>query len=91
MALKILRFETTPNPNALKCILDGAISDRPRSFLNEAAAQEDGLASQLFAIDGVNNLLMNTDWMTVGKTPEADWKLIKKEVRRVLAGSEAPA
>jgi hypothetical protein len=85
MPFQITQFETTPNPNALKCWLDRPISDRPRSFLNSEMAGEDPIAAALFAKAGVTNVYFNGDWMTINKLPDAAWPSIKSRVRQVLA------
>ena len=41
MPFTITEFESTPNPNAVKCWLDRPISEGPRSFLNAQMAQGD--------------------------------------------------
>jgi hypothetical protein len=84
MPFSVLSFEPTPNPNALKCILDRPISPGPRSFLNSGAAEADPLARALFAVDGVSCILMNGGWMTVNKRPEAPWSAVKPGIKRVL-------
>lgn len=88
MALTVTKFETTPNPNALKCVTDRPPSDRPRSYFNAEQAQDDALARDLFAIEGVTNVLIHQLFITVNKSPEADWGPIKKAVKKVLAGVE---
>ena len=88
MAFTVLSFEPTPNPNALKCILDRPISSGPRSFLDAAAAEADPVARALFSVEGVACLLMNGGWMTVNKRPEAAWPPIKAGVKRVLREAE---
>ncbi|MEO1584350.1 MAG: NifU N-terminal domain-containing protein [Planctomycetota bacterium] len=81
---RVLRYETTPNPDALKLILDAPVSDRPRSFLNEADAGDDPIAGPIFAAGGLRAVLINGDWVTVNKQPGADWKAIKPVCERVL-------
>ena len=87
MPYTVRAFQPTPNPSALKCVLDRAITKAPRSYFNasEAAAASDDLATRLFAIPHVTNLLINNDWITVSKSPEADWKPIRAAVEQVLA------
>lgn len=85
MTWTVREYEETPNPNALKCWLNRPISDQPRSFLNAAMAADDPIARALFAEAGVVCILMNGDWMTVNKPPEADWRAIKKKVQDVLS------
>jgi len=82
--MKILRFESTPNPNAVKCILDRTLSDRPRSFLNAHAASEDQLATEIFALGGVRNILINGDWISVNKLDDADWNRLKPALKRLI-------
>lgn len=85
MPYTVTSFEPTPNPNAVKCLLDRPASDRPRSFRCAEEAADDPIAAELFRIEGVNNVLINGDWISVGKTPESDWRKVKDGVARVLA------
>jgi hypothetical protein len=84
MGYVVTEFESTPNPNAVKCWLDRPISDRPRSFLNAQMAAQDPIAAALFKEAGVVNVLFNGDWVTVNKSAQADWNTIKARVKRVL-------
>ena len=88
MPYQVIEFESTPNPNAMKCWLDRPISDGPRSFFNSQAAETDPIAHALFSQAGVTNLLFNGDWLTVNKPAEAEWAAMKTKVKRVL--KEAP-
>ncbi len=85
MGYDIVQFESTPNPNAVKIWLDQPISDRPRSFLNAEMASEDPIARDLFEQAGIVTALFNGQWLSVNKSPEADWPTVKKNVRAVLA------
>jgi hypothetical protein len=92
MPVKVLRYEPTPNPNALKCVLSGKIADGSRPFRSaEAAAGEGGdpLAAMIFAIDGVTGLLLLNDWITVNKRPDVAWPSIKKALEKALAAHTA--
>tara|TARA_Y100001933_G_C18870837_1_gene509887 strand:+ start:395 stop:679 length:285 start_codon:yes stop_codon:yes gene_type:complete len=85
--MRLVGFETTPNPNAMKCVIEGTDPASPvRSYFNAAQAQEagDGLACALFAIPGVTNVLVHTAFVTVGKAPDAKWAPIRRSVRAVL-------
>ena len=82
---KITEFESTPNPNAVKCWLDKPISDVPRSFLNAEMAAEDPVAAALFERARVSTALFNGSWISVNKQPDADWDRVKAIVREVLA------
>ena len=84
MPFTVTEFESTPNPNAVKCWLDKPISNGPRSFLNAQMAGDDPIARALFEQAGATTVLFNGDWMTVNKPAEADWTKVKATVKRVL-------
>jgi hypothetical protein len=84
MGLKVADVQPTPNPNAMKFVLDRQIWDRPISFFSADAACGHSLAAKLFAIPGVSGVLLLADFVTVSKTPRASWASIKKNVRKVL-------
>lgn len=84
MPYAVAKFQETPNPNAIKCVLDRRASDRPRSYFDAASAAEDPIASRLFAIEGVTNVLINGDWITVNKGRDASWAGVKRGIERVL-------
>jgi NFU1 iron-sulfur cluster scaffold homolog, mitochondrial len=85
LSFKVLEVQPTPNPNAMKLILDRVIADRPMSFLNPASGNEHPIASKLFAIKGVSGLLLLGDFVTVTKQPETRWPEITKKVEQALA------
>jgi hypothetical protein len=84
MGYRVKKFQETPNPNAVKCVLDGRVSERPRSYFKAEDAAGDELGSRLFAIAGVTNVLINGDWVTVSKRADVGWAGVKREVERVL-------
>jgi len=82
---KVERFDETPNPNALKCVLDREIQPNPRSYRRrEDLTSEDPLATSLFAIPGVTGLLIGSGWITVNKDPAAAWPSIKPAIEKAL-------
>ena len=85
MAFSVVEVQPTPNPNALKFLLDRPISDQPTSFFSARAAEGHPIASRLFAVPGVSSLLLLGDFVTVNKTPDASWAEIKARVQRVLS------
>jgi hypothetical protein len=88
MPYRTLEVQPTPNPNAAKFVLDKPISAQPISFFNAAAANGHPLALQLFAIKGVQSLLLLGDFLTVNKSPDSDWKQLTPQVKQVLAVAE---
>ena len=85
MAFRVEEIQSTPNPNALKMILNHPVSESPTSFLDAGSAEGHPLAKQLFAIPGVSGLLFLGDFITINKSSEAKWPDITGKVRKVLA------
>jgi hypothetical protein len=89
MPWRIREVQPTPNPNALKLVLDAPVSQQPISFFDASAASDHPLAARLFAIEGVSSLLLLGDFITINKRPESNWKTITRSVEAVLAASDA--
>jgi len=83
---KIVRYEPTPNPDALKGTLDRPISDRPRSFIGAEQAEGDPLVGPMFAGARLRAVLINGDWITINKEPSARWSDVKPVIEQALAG-----
>lgn len=84
--MTVISFQATPNPNAIKCVVNGSFGATPRSYFKAEDAAGDAIAEAIFAIGGVTNILMNADWMTVSKDERSAWEPIRAGVERVLAG-----
>lgn len=89
MGFTVREIQPTPNPNALKFVLDRTISAQPASFFNPEQAKDHGLGSQLMAIAGVSHVMLLADFVTIGKRPEARWSDIKGRVTKLLAAAAA--
>jgi hypothetical protein len=90
MPYRVTRFDPTPNPNAIKCMVEPSPGDAPRSYFrpDQADPAEDPLAVALFEVPGVTSLLIHAAFITVNKAPDASWPPIKKAVEGVLAVTE---
>lgn len=91
MPTSITEFVSTPNPNALKCVVSGSLGPGPRSFSSTPPSTSssrpqpaDPLANALLAIPGITSVLIHDSWFTVSKSPDADWKAIKTAVFRAV-------
>jgi hypothetical protein len=85
MPYTVREAQSTPNPNALKLVLDRPIApDGPQSFLTPEAGTGHPLAEQLFAVPGVLSLLFLNDFVTVNKAPTAKWADIRAKVTKIL-------
>jgi NFU1 iron-sulfur cluster scaffold homolog, mitochondrial len=88
MSFRVIEIQPTPNPNAVKFVLDRFVSERPVSFFNAAAAEGYPLAQKLFGIRGVTSLLLLGDFITINKSPDAVWNDITAQAEAMLAGPD---
>jgi hypothetical protein len=85
MAYRVCEVQKTPNPNAVKLVLDRVISDVPLSFRSAEAASGHGLARLLMGLKGVSAVLLLNDFVTINKSSEARWADITGRAKRILA------
>lgn len=83
--MNVIEIQPTPNPNAMKFVLDGEVSPQPISFLSPEAGDAHPLAKKLFAIGEIATVLLLNDFVTINKQPDAAWKRITARVKQVLA------
>lgn len=74
--------QRTPNPNALKFGV-GVEVGGPRSYVH-SNAKDEPVAELLLGIGGIVSVFMTADFITVTKTPEADWSEIAPPVQAAL-------
>jgi len=66
--------EPTPNPNAVKFTLDRPSTEgRAQTFRAGSDPAESPLGARIFALDGVTNVFMTSDFVSVTKEDDADW------------------
>lgn len=88
--MKVLRTDPTPNPDALKFVLDGQlVSAGSRSFRDRLLC-EDPVAKALFDIEEVLSVFFVSNVATVTKDPFADWSLVVPRITQVLEELAAP-
>ena len=74
-----INVETTPNPNTLQFILGKAIlpENKTYNFNNNGTKTISPLANELFSIEDIVGLFMNTDFITVSIKDADDWDILK--------------
>lgn len=79
--------EPTPNPNALKFALDHPSTDRRNETFREGSSPEDSpLGAKIFALGGVTNVFLVSDFVSVTKTSDADWDDLIPRVTDIIVG-----
>ncbi len=76
-----IQTENTPNPHSLKFLPGIIISkDSPVHFKSKKNCEESPLAEYLFKIDGVKEVFLGKDFITVTKTQKTKWDDLKTEL-----------
>lgn len=73
--------EATPNPSALKFTLDRpAVDGRSTTFNASSSPAADPLGARVFALDGVTNVFMVANFVTVTRTADVSWDELAPKV-----------
>lgn len=77
-----IQIEETPNPNTLKFLPGFAILDEGKTayFANAYEAKNSRLAMKLFCIEHIARIFFSYDFISVTKSNEVDWDVLKLEV-----------
>ncbi|MGE5458625.1 MAG: NifU family protein [Methanococcaceae archaeon] len=87
--LRVQDVDLTPNPQALKFILNERLLLREtRHYKNKNEALEDPLASGIFAIEGVESVFYMDKFITIEKNPAVDWGKIQRPFVNFIQGFE---
>jgi hypothetical protein len=78
-----IQVQQTPNPNARKFVLAGVRFAGSRNYSLGAMA-DDALAARLLALEGVYNVFMAQDFVTVNKVPQVEWPPLQAAVEKAL-------
>lgn len=79
MMLHVVDVELTPNPHAIKFILNKKLLNwSSRNFANSAEAAADPLAAGIFELEGVVSVFYTDKFITVEKRADTDWSKIQR-------------
>ena len=80
-----IQTERTPNPATLKFLPGEAVmSSGTADFRDAEAAQRSPLARRLFLVEGVTGVFFGGDFISVSKSEDADWQLLKPMILGVI-------
>lgn len=89
-----ISLQFTPNPNTLKFVVNRTLLDKgAANFPDASKASHAPFAQKLFAIRGVEAVMMGTNFVTITKSPEGNWDTLAEEVPKSMEtylGSGAP-
>lgn len=76
-----IQTEQTPNPNSLKFLPGKPVYEGGSlEFADVAEAKASPLANDLFKINGITGVFLGADFITVTKTDEKEWLLLKPPI-----------
>ena len=84
--MSALNSHPTPNPNSLKFTSDAGafIEGGLASFRSAEEAAGHPLGEPLFAVDGVIDVLVTPDFVTITKSDDVEWADVTPDVNAVL-------
>ena len=83
-----VRAEYTPNPNSLKFICSETLFPYAKSLSYETAAEaeeaKNPIATRLFGISGLTRIFIMSNFVTIDKDEQINWKDIHLEVKETI-------
>ncbi len=76
-----IQTESTPNPATLKFLPGKAVmSNGTANFAEASESARSPLATRLFVIEGVAGVFLGSDFVTVTKTDDKEWDVLRPQV-----------
>lgn len=83
--MKVMKIEPTPNPNAVKLLLDDKVIEvGSRSFESASEAEGHSLAKSLFQLPEIKAVFFMPTFVTVTKDAEAEWGPLAEQVKGTI-------
>lgn len=75
-----IQTEDTPNPATMKFLPSRAVAQTPVEIADASQASISPLAQALFAIDGVHSVFLGQDFISVTRSADADWPILRPAI-----------
>jgi len=83
--LKVIRTRETPNDDALQFVLNAQIVDQGnKSYASKAETDGDKLGQALFEVEGVKNVYVMQNFVTVTKDATVAWGVLKDRIWKTI-------
>ena len=86
--------EMTPNPQAMKFVMDIYLCETPIEYSSLQQAAENLLAKKLFEFEGIKNVFILSNFITLTKEGNQDWyellSPIREAIRNYFLNNDAP-
>ena len=80
-----IQTEFTPNPSSLKFLPGKIVMEKGTAdFRNVEKAKHSSLALNLFKIDGVEGVFFGSDFISITKSDNHDWQMLKPSISETI-------
>ena len=77
--------QSTPNPNALKFVLNVPVKTQGKvTYKNAGQCSHNPMAAALFAIGNITEVYFFDNYVTVTQDGQADWDKIEEQIKKVI-------
>jgi Fe-S cluster biogenesis protein NfuA len=84
MEIKMM-IQSTPNPNALKFVLNVPVKTQGRvTYKNASACRHNPMAAALFTIPHIMEVYFFDNYVTVTQDGNVDWEHIEEQIKKVI-------
>ena len=84
MEIKMM-VQSTPNPNALKFVLNVPVKTQGKvTYKNAGQCRHNTMAAALFAIPNITEVYFFDNYVTVTQDGNADWDQIEEQIKKVI-------
>jgi Fe-S cluster biogenesis protein NfuA len=78
-------IQSTPNPNALKFILNVPVKTEGKvTYKNASACSHNPMAAALFSIPNITEVYFFDNYVTVTQDGTADWDQIEEQIKKII-------
>jgi len=80
-----IQTESTPNPSSLKFLPGKIVMEKETAdFRNVEEAKRSPFALNLFKIDGVEGVFFGSDFISITKSDNHEWKMLKPSISETI-------
>jgi len=78
-------IQSTPNPNALKFILNVPLKNEGKvTYKNAGQCQHNPMAAALFTVPNIAEVYFFDNYITVTQDGNADWEQIEEQIKKII-------
>ena len=81
----LIKIEHTPNPNAIKFVIEKQWIDYVWECVNQYEADKSQISKKLFKINGVIYLLFGKKFVVINKNKDIAWEEIEKQAVEIIS------